>query len=1047
MAFLSRPDFYFGLAFNADPNDPVAVPIWTDFTNQVRSLSQLARGKQYELAQIMSAAPEVTIRDPAEALNPDNTGSPYYPNIVPYRETLLLGQWPNYGGVTPPSGSTNLLNLNTWQNPIDPSFESYTAGTVPGFIINSGATGLGVVAANPHGGTKSFQFSVLDNLSLQTVSWPLKCIPGRQYTSSFWFRMSQTPATNVLPMVRGCTQIIDQFARTVANGWGTAGPVGGAWSTNGGVAADYSVAGGLGLIKQSSTGVTRMTFQGGAFTDHNTACYLNIGGVTPAGAAVRAGVVARGGAGGVGYIAAADFNPDGSIVLNLIKDVSGVETILTSVTTPYTYDPTINYGIRIDTQGTQIQGKIWPETITEPPDYNVITTDGSIAALTAAGCYSQSLAGNTNGVFSVRFDNLNVVAAATGTSTLTVGSYVRLSVTFTANQPDHTASMTSTRHVGATQVINIDDIQLDQAATAQTVCTTGPVINPIMRNLAERFTRSYDETGFEGIATLPCVDALAALSATSISSEYQEALNALFPRFSWPLNDSGGGTSFAEVVSGGPSLVARNGSAATLTGQLTPGAQFSIPGYPGQTGAQIAGNTDTFQGMSLVANGISGIAQNGSVALTIAFWAQWTANRSTTQALFGLGNKNTSGFYVLQPAGMTNTLQIQANNNGAISTTPLNAGNLGDGRPHFVVVTFAQTAGASLLIGELFVDGSVVNPLLSASLGAPNYNVSQLAIAAGTPAAPGTGSGINGTYAQVHVWNRVLSAAEVFRLWQAGQGFVGELSGVRVARHLALGQYAGISRIDSGTQAMGPASYAPSIDLGTDLANNTAAENGDFWIAPDGAVVFEGSSKRYLRTTSIATLGDNPAGGEAPYESGVTFDDDPTFIYANVQVSRPNGINAVGGSLTDIQAAQRRFFGRPLAITVDVQTDTQAQSLANWTFYTHNRPQTRVAKITLTPSANPTLWQFALGLEIGNRITVTKRSKAANGGAGITVTQDYFIEQIVHDGVDFDLSTWTTTFSVSPIGSATSGNGQTVQPWIVGNATYGVIGVTSIPGY
>jgi len=54
---------------------------------------------------------------------------------------------------------------------------------------------------------------------------------------------------------------------------------------------------------------------------------------------------------------------------------------------------------------------------------------------------------------------------------------------------------------------------------------------------------------------------------------------------------------------------------------------------------------------------------------------------------------------------------------------------------------------------------------------------------------------------------------------------------------------------------------------------------------------------------------------------------------------------------------------------------------------------------------------------------------------------------VTHDGIDFDLATWTTTYSVSPIGSATSGNGQTVQPWILGDATFGILGTTTIPGY
>jgi hypothetical protein len=1043
--YAGRPDFYYGIAFNAEPGDTVTIPIWNEFTSLVRSMSALFRGKQYELAQVMAAQPSVVIRDPSETLNPDNTTGPYYGELVPYRPTVFLGQWANVGGGTPPSGQTNLLNLDYWQDPIDPSFESYTVGTKPPFMDAVTVNPL-VTTSSPHTGSKCVSWA--DSTAADAfryLSWPIRCIPGRQYTPSGW--VLQSANLGMALGVGNQPATIDLFGRTQSSGWGTPSPVGVNWGTPvGGVAADYSVIPGFGQILQSSTNVSRIvppTTVSPQFPDINAAVYINPQ-VTAAGGSITAGLCARITSSASNcYIGGIIFNTDGSLSATIIKRVTSAETTLSTVTLPYTFTPGIRYGVRINVQRAQIAVTVWPETIAEPAAQLTILDNAvpGSASNAVVGCYTRTATGNTNGSFNIQFSNLNAAGVELGTATSTTGAYVQLSNTFTATQPEHTMVLYPT--AGTTATINLDDIQQDQAATVQTRCTTGPTIYPIMQNYGERFTRSYDETGFEGLCTIPCVDAYAALAASTIGVEYQEALDATAPTFSWPLNDSGNGTSFGEVVQGGPSLVARNGTAAALTGQLTPGTQFNIPGYPNQTGVQISGNTDTFAGVSLVASGLQGIQQNGgSVALTIAFWASWLNNRAADQALVGLGNKNTSGFYIYQDTG--GGIGVQLNNGGTVSAIQTSAHIWADGRPHMVVV---RLSGANLVSGNIFVDGVQDSLLGFNAMGTPNYNVNQLAIAAGTISAPGTGSGINGTYAQVHIWDRVLTNAEIANLYAASQGFAGETSGERIARHLALGGYNGPTRIDTGEATMGPPSYSPTIDLATDTGNTTAAENGDFWIAPDGAVVFQDRNARYLQTTPKWFFGENEAGGESPYEQGIVFDDDPTYIFADIEVQRPAGINAIGGLPLDIAAAQRLYFGRSQSITVDLADDEQTQDLANWTFYTHNRPQTRVAQLSLNPAANPDLWPVVLGTEIGDRVRVTKRSPAANGGTGIVVTADYFIESINHDSIDMDAGTWITTYTMSPVGSATSGNGQTVQPWILQDATYGVLSSTTVLAY
>src|SRR5688572_10274737 len=103
---ISRPLLSHQLCFNADPNDPGAVPVWTNYTEPVRKNGENRRGRNYELALSTAAAPIITWRDPDEILNPVNTGSAHYPLVQPYRQVLSQAMWPN-----PANGLGSAVNL------------------------------------------------------------------------------------------------------------------------------------------------------------------------------------------------------------------------------------------------------------------------------------------------------------------------------------------------------------------------------------------------------------------------------------------------------------------------------------------------------------------------------------------------------------------------------------------------------------------------------------------------------------------------------------------------------------------------------------------------------------------------------------------------------------------------------------------------------------------------------------------------------------------------------------------------------------------------
>jgi len=125
----NRPDWIIQVAFNADPNDTFAAPIWTVITEHVMAASAIARGRQYELAQTQAAQPTVTIRDVDEYFNSANGSSPYAPDVRPYREILWQGVWDPTNLINTVSG--NLLNADGWRLNYDPTFERYTTAAVP----------------------------------------------------------------------------------------------------------------------------------------------------------------------------------------------------------------------------------------------------------------------------------------------------------------------------------------------------------------------------------------------------------------------------------------------------------------------------------------------------------------------------------------------------------------------------------------------------------------------------------------------------------------------------------------------------------------------------------------------------------------------------------------------------------------------------------------------------------------------------------------------------------------------------------------------------
>jgi hypothetical protein len=171
---LARPDaVVVECAFDSNPDDAIADQVWTDISPYVDMQAgvKITRGRQDEFSDIQPSKLTLTLDNRDGRFTPENTASPYYPNVVTGKR-IRLGLLRKGNG------------KQMW--PTDPSFE----GDVASFPF--GATGT-----TPPTLTQS-SAQAFDGTNSMLITWPTAAsrasqavsnvvsgfIAGRQYTAS-----------------------------------------------------------------------------------------------------------------------------------------------------------------------------------------------------------------------------------------------------------------------------------------------------------------------------------------------------------------------------------------------------------------------------------------------------------------------------------------------------------------------------------------------------------------------------------------------------------------------------------------------------------------------------------------------------------------------------------------------------------------------------------------------------------------------------------------------------------------------------------------------
>lgn len=625
----------------------------------------------------------------------------------------------------------------------------------------------------------------------------------------------------------------------------------------------------------------------------------------------------------------------------------------------------------------------------------------------------------------------STIAAATSSTT---GAWQRLTMTGVVAGPFTVVQVKAAGTFPAT--VYIDAVQLELASAASAFSVSGPTFNPVFTGYVERYPQKWDSAGFRGIKPLTAVDALSPLSRTKISQSYAQTIAADNPQVYIPYND----LSFPQAVqrpTGGQQMIGYT-QLGSNSGAVNFAGDTFLDGSKAVTVSQQNTSPTTFNDntqLTFLGTRQGSLSMNPQ-SFTLEMWIKWNSGVIYGGAGAMQPGESTVGEY----NGPAKAVKIYTFN-GALtwgfadpnggSTVFFNVrapGLFPDGQWHHIALVFLGSNNFKSIIDGFSnpIHAFTFTPSVSASL---NNFFLEASTYYGDPVAAVSAASW-AAYAQP------LSDATVNAHYQRGIGYLGEKSGTR-ANRLLTKYWPGTITTDTGKTAMAPDFSYNGRGVLDVLQEIATTEGGLCWVAAAGTVHQDSREARYVNApTSQFTFGENTAAGELPYVA-VEYDFDPTYVYSEADLTA-----ASGTVYKNVNTASQTAYGqRILSTTMQMANDWDVGQAA--AFYTQryakpagaagtNTPP-RIAKFTIDPAANPNLWQAALSLDIGDRITAKRRTSP-----GVTITGDYYIEQVSHN-VNADASTWTVDYQLSPVFNP--------QVWKLGDATLGALGTTSICVY
>lgn len=252
----------------------------------------------------------------------------------------------------------------------------------------------------------------------------------------------------------------------------------------------------------------------------------------------------------------------------------------------------------------------------------------------------------------------------------------------------------------------------------------------------------------------------------------------------------------------------------------------------------------------------------------------------------------------------------------------------------------------------------------------------------------------------------------VLGTWPLAGAFVQQLTGARINAILdRIGWPAAARAIDTGVQTVAKETVTGQNALSY-LQLIADSDNGLFFIDGAGNAVFHDGAHRATAARSIApqaVFGDGgPGTSELPYVGSPGFLKPADQIWNQVTVSY--GLKDQTVTVSDYVSQRRGLRALPTRETRLVNA-TAALALANTLLARFKDPPERFTSVTIDPRRFPGLWAAALGLEVGDRVTV-KRGPAPGGAV---VSKDCWIESVAHSIQLDSPQSWSTTFQLTTV--------------------------------
>jgi PKD repeat protein len=299
-----------------------------------------------------------------------------------------------FGPAGPPTNNPPIAEFSATTTNLTANFNATAStdsdGTISGFSWNFGdsTTGGGLTASHAYAaaGTYTVTLTVTDNEGATGVI--------------------SHPVTVSAPT--GTEQARDDFARTVASGWGTA-PVGGLW-TIGGTASALKVQEGTGQVNlpPGSTRTATLAAVSTTSTDIRVAFSLD---KVPTGSGSYATVVGRQ-VGSANYVASVWVKSTGALVL-VVKQGATIlsNTPINGIT--YTAGAVLSARVQVTgTSPTTIRAKVWVAAQTEPAGWLSSVTDSTAGLQTSGQIGLQAyLSSTATSAVVTKFDDLLAVPA------------------------------------------------------------------------------------------------------------------------------------------------------------------------------------------------------------------------------------------------------------------------------------------------------------------------------------------------------------------------------------------------------------------------------------------------------------------------------------------------------------------------------------------------------------------------------------------------------------------------------------------------------------